>query len=1032
MAWTSLQKECERSKGSVLALVLFGESCYDWNNKTSKAMLQKAYHLCHRSWKKLVPVIQSAAHEAHGIPTCSTDAFYKFVVQDASDGSDALSTARTGDKGQQSPTATNSQQGKLASLRDGQKSDDHAHSRRSTRKAELVRTTSKPAHESVAVAVDQPAFFSTELPFSKLKPPQDQDPSNSSQDASLDKKPPKRKDVSLERELFLREIALKLELPAECTAKIRRHYACQGSLEGKCSFKLHLQCTAKNCFYYVVEVPEPLRASQTKISYSVRNIRPVRQHSRQKPRRVQGRALEELARAAAASGGATIHSHGLHSACLQNEDHPMFLASQQAIQHALHQTRFPPSIKSFEKNDVASLKRYFEAKGIKFIDTYSGSPFMVTFGSPCQLRLFGQHPERVMHLDATGTVVSSDVGDNSSTRVFLYASCFEPTCPPGKTIMALPVWECLSNSHTTEAISRYLENTRTQLATQWKTLKAPNYNKLPTHVVIDDSWAFIHAVLRTMPLHPTNLVDFLKEKMAYMKAVSKPESGVTSANLGFKLSICKSHMIHSWAKHKSFSGHSGSDASKPQLQKKIILRGCVKLAYAPSLSTAAQTFRQLCLLCLSEHLTPEVEAIRTEFEKGVVPEEKAEKLLQAVEKGKSKRRVDWMSKRTDSESEPEDSEDEEAFSTEKKWAGGDGLPKKQTQTRTGRRQRLRDQSPFFKFFQRIFSAVGEEESTDQKAAPGSKANPYKNTKFLNYFLCQWLVIFPLWNILTAGHVFKDGRVGLLTNGRVERYIRWIKETRLSLHHTLGPVGFLYRHQDLCVKHGDTAQCYLELAKKARKKSTKPKANSSKASKGYDKPLQAKPLHNFFDDPEATDSDAHEDEDHWVDIPGDLETVSNWKSSKLSPSHAASLHAGSLLTPLQNRQGMDTPVIQRMSSETIAAKTSQLPRKVTPAHARTTPVQAEKVVAKDVLRKKNHEPTSASTKRQKSGTFTVTPKSVLVKRQRNRPLSNRRGTTTSRKLLPEEIPFCDTMDFGAAAGGNKLNQQKLSLPSNCSS
>jgi hypothetical protein len=422
------------------------------------------------------------------------------------------------------------------------------------------------------------------------------------------------------------------------------------------------------------------------------------------------------------------------------------------------------------------------------------------------------------------------------------------------------------------------------------------------------------------------------------------------------------------------------------------------------------------MLCLADYYTSEVDAIRNDFAEGVVADEKAEKLLLAAEKGKGNSNAKGFSKelnKTASESETEDSEGEEASANEKAGADRDGPSVKPATIPAGRRQRLRDQSPFFRYFQRIFWAVRDDDHAEWRGTPGMKPNPYKNTKFLNYFMCQWLVIFPLWSIMTAGYVFKDGRVGLLTNGCVERLIRWIKETRLSQHHTLGPVGFIYRHQNLSALHCDTAQRYLELAKKSRTKSTKSKATrSTKVPKGYDKPLPRKPVEDFFCDP-GTDSDEQNEEDQWTDVPGDVETETLWKSSKLSPSHSAALQAGSVLTPLQRNQGMETPAAVQTPAETIA---TALLTGTTSAPTGMSPAKPKAVAVREASRRKSKPSTR---KRQRSNTFTATPKTCKVKKQKN--VHGSSSKRTSRKLLPEdENPTSATLDSAVPEGGKKKN------------
>ena len=156
------------------------------------------------------------------------------------------------------------------------------------------------------------------------------------------------------------------------------------------------------------------------------------------------------------------------------------------------------------------------------LQTISVEPLTIVMFSESQLLLakevLEQSSKYTVHLDATGSVVKN-LGSN---RTYLY-SIVLPTPMTGEP--PLPLLEWLSDSHNTGSISSVLFS-------WW--LQARNFIPPPAAIVIDFSWAFLHATSNVF--NNMSLEEQLNSQWQILCGESLPTNFVS-------LRLCASHFI---------------------------------------------------------------------------------------------------------------------------------------------------------------------------------------------------------------------------------------------------------------------------------------------------------------------------------------------------------------------------------------------------------------------------------------------------------------------------------------------------------
>ena len=629
------------------------------------------------------------------------------------------------------------------------------------------------------------------------------------------------------RESFLEFLHLHLQIGKQCTIRVKQQ-ATLMSKGNRRGLNLHLRCSSKNCFSLIVRFLE-LRGDDSTVAFEVEFLSQARKHKFSGARRMFGDYRTHVCEKASLAGGAVPYTRQLKKKLQNQETIPASVPHSRAVQKAIYHSRLPSGIARLPGFDVESLFYLHRSQGIEFVRTLSAVPYQVTFATDLQLEIYSKYSNRVLYLDATGSVVRKS--NNRSPPVFIYSAVFESPASglhPGAEQMALPVFEYITNSHTTLSISWFLSNLKYALAK----LEGGTKN-LPRQVVIDYCWASIHAVLHSLAPHSTNLISFLRDKYRIMlkeRVSAKAKDGV------FKLSLCRSHMLHAWTRHKSF----GRSNKNRRQQKSVLIRGALMMGNAKTLTEAEIIYRKLCTVCLEERTTAEVSKYVKEFSSLSDPDAE-DAIGKDAEPGAEESK--HSSKKPDSHAEFDD----------------DQLPTLESINR---------QSPFSQHFNPVYRAVKARQALDGRETPdgfedeaggyedsfggsndeeNSHQNWYRNPDFLTYFNLHWIPLFALWSEMTAGKEEEDRDEGEIqakvpTNGFVERYFRELKSTRLSSRQPLAPVPFLQKQYEFLQAHAAAIVADLEEwpAEKANKKKQRSQSAKRRSKVPYNEPLPQSP------------------------------------------------------------------------------------------------------------------------------------------------------------------------------------------------
>jgi hypothetical protein len=654
------------------------------------------------------------------------------------------------------------------------------------------------------------------------------------------------------REALLDELHLLLELQEECTLCIKKQHEVGKTPEGKCdAVAIVIYCRNTKCCRLRVIVAEPPKGSH-ETGFWVEEQRRPAEHKQCAPRPLRGRKLkEEVAKRVLLLGGPSLYRRDMKSKHLHGEIPMQAVRTTSQIQRAVRESRLPADgIDNIGGFEVEAFRLFQQSAGIDFVRAIVVHPFWhVTFGLDRQLRLFGSMSKgRFLSLDATGGVIRAP----GEKAVFYFAAVFQTICPAGEKAMSLPAMECFTDSQSSMAIDYFLRPMR-QLLTQ---------KHLPLHVSVDFCWASIHSVLKHLPPHPTNIVSFLRHLYQIMINL---EPGRIMPSNQFKLSICRSHTLHAWTHHSSFS----ANMKKKRFQKAALIRGCQQVAYALSMTEAEEKFRKLCLLCLSNKKSPEVLAVESEFKEGCeLEEKKVEKAVQEANK----------------DEDAEESDDVSDLDFSDGWRKRNQKPRIEPDpSLPTSSESIKGQSPFFRHFKAVYDSVVLSVDLAKDRHKVYDDNEWENKEFLNYFLATWLTVFGLWSIMTAGRFDeKKGQIRVPTNGSMERYNRQLKERELEAHQPSAPVQFLRKHHKVLEVHCDAVEVdgrLLGIIKspsgKATGKATKSKTARRKATVSgkahYEQPAPPKKSKT------STESSA---------VLSDLEARIEWKSPKQPAKRAA--------------------------------------------------------------------------------------------------------------------------------------------------
>jgi hypothetical protein len=699
------------------------------------------------------------------------------------------------------------------------------------------------------------------------------------------------------REEFLQLLHNQLRLGNACTIQIQQQATSLNKGKRK-GLGLYLRCANKQCFRLKVAFIEP-SADDSKVAFEVHYLRPARRHKFHGPRRMLGEYKQRVCEKASLAGGAVPFTRQLKKKLLNKETVPASVPHARAVQKAIYRGRLPPEVAQLPGFNVESLRHLHRSQGIEFVRTCSAVPFQVTFATDQQLEIYSKYSNKLLYLDATGRLVRRE--NNHSPHVYLYSSVFESPAAylqQGSERMALPVFEYITNSHSTVSIGWYLATMKHTLA------KLPGGMKnLPRHVVIDFCWASIHAVLSSLAPQPTNLISFLQDKYRVMQ--KKTKAGVSLKEEIFKLSLCRSHMLHAWARHKSFRAKT----KFRKRQRSVLIRGALMLANAQTLSKAEKAFEKLCIVCTEDFKTTRVHQYAKEFE--TLKDGDADEAM-ASNKKKHKERMS-LGATTDLST---------AQAYKQVLFDDAQLPTLDS---------INKQSPFAKHFENVYRKVrgdmldeggdlqdwnkavcdsednseGSDEDgcddlveEDDDSQEGTNENPYKNRDFLNYIRFHWIPLFALWSVITAGKDPEDpdDEPRVPTNGYVERYFGEVKLTRLYSRQPLAPVPLLQRHLQFLQDHSAAILADLEnwpkdVPKRGRKRGCK----SKRGRVPYDQPAV----------PVCPTADAKKQEEREVASKKrgrfqgitEFEAVPVWKSSP-NEFHAENLSSFKFQTPLR--------------------------------------------------------------------------------------------------------------------------------------
>ena len=155
-------------------------------------------------------------------------------------------------------------------------------------------------------------------------------------------------------------------------------------------------------------------------------------------------------------------------------------------------------------------------------------PFILHLYREEQLRIYLQRRRQeewlVWHLDATGSIIRSNVGE---TRIFNYVVVMAGATPGEPPF---PVAEMLSSSHTKVTVEHFLNSIVHQLQ------KISTGRVIPSVVETDFSWALIQAVLQSV--NHQDIVMYLRLAWKVLTSKKPWPAGVT------KVHICCAHFMH--------------------------------------------------------------------------------------------------------------------------------------------------------------------------------------------------------------------------------------------------------------------------------------------------------------------------------------------------------------------------------------------------------------------------------------------------------------------------------------------------------
>ena len=163
-----------------------------------------------------------------------------------------------------------------------------------------------------------------------------------------------------------------------------------------------------------------------------------------------------------------------------------------------------------------------------FIQYECHCPFVVHLYEEAQLRTYLSRRRNeewlVLHLDATGSIIRSEVARSKTFNYALVMAGAEPGDAP------LPVAELISNSHTKVTIGHFLGSVFHHLR------KLSTIDVVASAVETDFSWALIQAVLQS--INHQDIVMYLRLTWKVLTKNTPWPSGVT------RVHICCAHFMH--------------------------------------------------------------------------------------------------------------------------------------------------------------------------------------------------------------------------------------------------------------------------------------------------------------------------------------------------------------------------------------------------------------------------------------------------------------------------------------------------------
>lgn len=614
------------------------------------------------------------------------------------------------------------------------------------------------------------------------------------------------------------------KIPNNCAAVLQREAYVNG--ENSCTMKrnkmqpeigkllrYYLRCSVSTkCFKMKITLPNPSDVAINHTSaFKCEWIQNVIHHKDLKTRQIRGDRRLLFRAEAPYEGGPKGLQTKTKAECQRGNIHRSQVPNIHALRKACADDPYATTI----PESVDSLISYHKDVGITFIRENSiATSLRIVFGSDEQVKLFQRESNGVLYFDATGSVVLPSKEQRSldaKKPIFLYSIVFQD--PTGG--MAIPVMEALLSSHTSNSISLYLDIVRMYLVELGKKTRGVRFVH-PTRVVIDFSWANIHAVLRCLPGKPMHITDYLQK--TYNKMINGRH-----INDDFVLSFCHSHVIKAWTKHSSIPKRRKSRA------RHIFIRAAVSLLVASGLEEARNRFRLLCQLALSKNYTEDAHGhIVRAFEDLAFDDVDG---------------FECPKKNEEDKDEDFDDEDEEFLQAKEREAELDFHGNTEVAS-------IRKESPFYQIFRddyeeilsqsqlhEVYNNEDSDNSQEKKRKNGSsnnkknksESNEFYNPEFVQYLLFYWLSLFPLWNWDTK-LTKEDGLHGITTNSLVERYFRSVKYRGGYKKFAHTQVQFLERQRKMLRDRCDAI--LLDLKELARKKSLKLKVPAKKPNFAY--------------------------------------------------------------------------------------------------------------------------------------------------------------------------------------------------------